>query len=806
MPGRLLTLCVSLGLISLSLHAGTPVISANIEPKGVQRGHDHEIRLSGERLEDPLDILFYRDGVELLEIRQGKNAKEVLARIRVDASCPPGEVPIRVRTAHGLSNVQRVFVGVLPRVTEKEPNSEFSQPQPIKLNVTVKGHVEVEDVDYYQVKASKGQRLSVEVEGMRLGMGMFDPYIAIMDSNRFELAACDDSFLHLQDPVASIIVPETGAYIIQIREASYGGGHSHYRLHVGTFLRPTMVYPPGGKAGEKMDVTLLGDVSGPITMPLEVPKKGAGFGILAEQDGEVATSMNAFRASHFDHVLEHEPNNTREETADTDLLPPLAFNGIIQEAGDVDWFSFKAQKGRKLEINLFARRIRSPLDSVMKIENADGKGQGESDDDRGVDSYLSFDPPADGVYHISVRDHLKKGGADYVYRVEVASPRSGLSFHIPVFEDRTQIRNSLVVHRGNRSATMIHLTRKRFGHPVELDMRSSLQGVDWSIYALPHDKNKFAVVYTAAADAALAGELMVPTGVAVDTNRSVTSSFEQNIDLIYSDPNNTVYLRTQLDKAAVAVAEGVPFKLELIKARVPLVHGGSLPLRIRVQREAKFDAPIKVKMLYFPKDVTGPPDVTIAKGSTETSMTLNGAFSTPARLWKIAVVGSAEVNGGPAWVASDFVDLEVATPFVEGSMDLTVVERGRTTDVVCVLQQLKPFEGEAEVVLHGLPAHVKTEPRKIRAVDAEVVFPVVTHVKSPTGKHKTLFCSVDIKQNDEIIRSTIGALGTLRIDPPPKKAKPGKTVQKKPKPKAKPHKKRLSRLEQLRLERKEGME
>ena len=59
--------------------------------------------------------------------------------------------------------------------------------------MTVAGCVKNEDVDFYAVDLKKGQRLTVEVEGMRLGTTLFDPYIAILDTNRFELAAVDDT-------------------------------------------------------------------------------------------------------------------------------------------------------------------------------------------------------------------------------------------------------------------------------------------------------------------------------------------------------------------------------------------------------------------------------------------------------------------------------------------------------------------------------------------------------------------------------------------------------------------------------------
>jgi len=75
-------------------------------------------------------------------------------------------------------------------VQEKEPNSDFKEPQPIQLNQTVAGVIENEDIDYFSVNLKKGQRITAEVEGIRLGVTLFDPYIAIMDTNRFELASC----------------------------------------------------------------------------------------------------------------------------------------------------------------------------------------------------------------------------------------------------------------------------------------------------------------------------------------------------------------------------------------------------------------------------------------------------------------------------------------------------------------------------------------------------------------------------------------------------------------------------------------
>ena len=61
----------------------------------------------------------------------------------------------------------------------------------------------------------------------------------------------DDAALVWRDGFTSIIAPEDGKYIIQVRESAYAGnGGCLYRLHVGNFPRATAVMPAGGKPGE----------------------------------------------------------------------------------------------------------------------------------------------------------------------------------------------------------------------------------------------------------------------------------------------------------------------------------------------------------------------------------------------------------------------------------------------------------------------------------------------------------------------------------------------------------------------------
>jgi len=126
---------------------------------------------------------------------------------------PLGNHGLRIRTCNPASAMPgQFFVGQIPNVEEKEPNDDFNAPQP-GFNQTVEGVVNTEDVDYFKVSAKQGQRIAVEVDGLRLGYTPFDPYLAILDSKRFELGTSDDTILHRMDGYVSIEAPEDGDYI-----------------------------------------------------------------------------------------------------------------------------------------------------------------------------------------------------------------------------------------------------------------------------------------------------------------------------------------------------------------------------------------------------------------------------------------------------------------------------------------------------------------------------------------------------------------------------------------------------------------
>src|SRR5207253_1138811 len=198
-----------LPLLATSLaEASSPVLNS-INPRGGQRSTETIVLFNGARLTDAKEIFFYYPGISVSKF-EVVNDGQVKATVKIAADCRLGEHAMRVRTASGISELRTYYVGALPQIEEKEPNSDFAAPQKIPLNVTVNGVIDNEDVDYFAFEAKKGQRVTAEIEGMRLGYTLFDPYVAILDSKRFELAASDDSPLLGQDGAASVIIPADG--------------------------------------------------------------------------------------------------------------------------------------------------------------------------------------------------------------------------------------------------------------------------------------------------------------------------------------------------------------------------------------------------------------------------------------------------------------------------------------------------------------------------------------------------------------------------------------------------------------------
>ncbi len=804
---RLLTV-LALTFTALPVFAASPVLSG-ISPVGAQRGTEAVVLFNGARLADAQEVFVYYPGISVKKL-DVVNANQLKITFNITPDCRLGEHLFRVRTASGITDARSFWVGALPIVDEKEPNSDYTAPQAIALNSTVHGSIGGEDVDYFVVECKKGQRLSVEVEAMRLAVGFWDPYVAILNDKRFEIATSDDAPTIGQDSGCSVMIPADGSYTVMIRESAYGSG-SAYRMHIGNFPRPTAVIPAGGKPGEEIEFRFIGDPSGEIKQKIKLPTVfDDHFRIHAQTaDGICPTGFKA-RVADLSNVIENAANITPAAAVAGTF--PCAYHGIISKAGETKYFKFAGTKGQVIDIRCYARQLGSPLDSVMYVADANkhqlGAVRASNDDSGSPDSYFRFSVPETKEYYVYLHDHLKKGGPDYFFRIEMSAPVAHTTTNIPRVNGNNsadQDRQNITVPKGGRYATMINVIRTNWGGAATLSFPNLPAGIVPVFDPVEPGMNSIPVVFESKGEAPVPGTL-API-VAMPADAKVIAKPETALDVFYNiGLNNTPFHKITVDRIAIAATEEAPYSIEVIEPKAGVPQNGSMNLKVVAKRNGTFKGPITVSPLFTPPGMGIQGSAVIPEGATEVLMPMNAAPNAAARKWKTAIRAVADAGQGPVWTSSQLFTLEVIPPMVTFAQERTAVEQGQNTAVFSKITVNTPFVGEAIVRLIGLPAKVATTELKITKDSKELSFPITTDKSSPAGKHNT-FCQVIITHNGEQVVHSVGG-GELRIDVPiPPKVAPT-PMPTTPKPMTPPPPmttapKRLTRLEQLRLEQEE---
>jgi len=795
---RALQLLVASCVISVAssfLSGAEPELS-RITPPGFQRGTEIEVELSGNRLQDAEGVYFYEPGVELVGIEKPESRK-VKLKLKVSPDCRLGQHALRVRTKSGITMPALFYVGALPELKEVEPNSSFNEPQKVEFNTTINGVVDREDVDYFAVDVKKGDRITAELAGLRLGRTFFDSYIAILNSQRFELARSDDEVLVYQDGICSVIAPEDGTYIIEVRESSYGGsGSCQYRLSVGNFPRPLGIFPTGGKPGEEMEIQLLGEADGPRMAKVTLPQEEGEFLYYCEDDRGVAPTPNRLYVSALPTVIEQEPNNERKEA--TEIQIPGSASGIIEEVKDYDYFKFQAKKGIEYRVDVRAREgLRSHLDPVLDVYREDGKRLNGSDDSNGnVDSEVRFRAPADEWVYCRVRDHLGSGSLLNVYRVEVDQTKPSLTLGLD--ESRRYISETLNIPQGNQMAVLVNAKREKFGSDLELLLENLPPGVEATTIPMIERESKVPVLFSAKEDSELQGSLATITGKATKEGVDVVGNLTQSSMLVRGQNNRPMWSHVS-NKLAVAVTEKVPFKLEIVEPKVPIVRDGSMKLKVKATREDDFKGDIRLRVIHNPPGIGSSRSIVIKGDADEAEIPLTANGGAAIGDWKLCVIGRAAHKSGSVEVATPFADLQIADQYFDMKFNKAAAELGQTASVLIGLNPKQEFEGEAELQLLGLPKGATAEPTKITKDSKEATFSVKIAEDAKTGKHTSIVARLTIVKNEEPIIQTNGRI-ELRIDKPLPVKVAAKPTEKKKKAEPAPKKERpLTRLEQLRL-------
>ena len=338
-----------------------------------------------------------------------------------------------------------------------------------------------------------------------------------------------------------------------------------------------------------------------------------------------------------------------------------------------------------------------PVFNIYKEDKAKSLVAG-NDDARGQDSYLRWQVPEDGDYYI--RDHRPSGAGrrTYVYRVEMTPVKPVLTIGIPRVERYAQTRQTVVVPRGNRYGAIIQANRADFGGPIELLQKNLIPGVTMIARPMHPSMNADAGrIRSAAEDAPLNGDVVDLRAKLADPKQTIASkaASKTTADFVLGEPNNAVFINGVVHKLAMAVTDKVPYHLEIVQPKVPLVRAGTMNVKVVVQRDKGFDAPLTLLFPFNPPGVGATGSITIDKGKSEGLYPINAAGDAAIGKWPMIVIGAADING-QAWVSSQLAELEVADRYVTFDMKRSACDKGQPAQIQCTLAQNDAVRGQSQ--------------------------------------------------------------------------------------------------------------
>jgi hypothetical protein len=421
-------------------------------------------------------------------------AETVVLEIEIDSSADPGDRELRLDSSLGITNPMCFQVGLLPERNEEELNDplvsdELPPERPVEPPVLLNGQILPGDVDRFPLKALRGQDLVVEFQARRLVPyladavpGWFQGTLALYDQEGREVAFVDDFGFH-SDPVLCFEVPKPGVYELEVRDAIYRGREDFvYRIAVAERPFITRVFPLGGPPTGRTNLSLSGWNLTVRRAKLEPPPGAGGIRRVRLRQKNRPTNEIRFAVDSLPTGPEVEPNDNRAEAQSVEL--PQIIDGRIGEPGDVDVFQFEGREGEEVVVEVLARKLHSPLDSLLRLRDSSGALLHWNDDftrreghlhtdpsplTHHADSYLEVQLPTDGAYFVSLVDAQHHGGESHAYRLRISHPRPDFELYVTPA--------SLNLSPGRAGAIRVHALRvDGFDEAIDISLLNAPEG------------------------------------------------------------------------------------------------------------------------------------------------------------------------------------------------------------------------------------------------------------------------------------------------------------------------------------------
>ncbi|MGO9227803.1 MAG: hypothetical protein ACLQKA_01135 [Bryobacteraceae bacterium] len=441
--------------------------------------------------------------------------------IAPDAALGPRQ--LRLDTKGGLTNPIVFCVGELPEFSRKPVHvapaynvvngatpanrAAARQPEPpmeIALPAVVNGQMTPGTADEYRFRAKRGQHIVIEASARELipyvsdaVPGWFQAALTLRDAQGKELASADHFRFH-PDPLIDYVIASDGEYIAQIHDSIYRGREDFvYRIAIGELPVIASIFPLGGKAGTREAIEAQGWnlPAARIDVSFRAKAKGV-YPISLRKDGWTSNSV-PFALDTLPEAMARAGIVRREKAQKVKL--PVIVNGRVGQAGEAEYFRIDGRAGDEIVAEVTARRLGSPLDSVLRLTDAAGEQIAFNDDfeDPGAgllthqaDSLIACRLPAKGSYYLQLTDAQSKGGPEYGYRLRISHPRP--DFELRVVPSSLNLRAGATV-----PVTVRAIRRDGFAGEIALNLKDAPAEFLLSGAAVPAGQDKVRVTLTA---------------------------------------------------------------------------------------------------------------------------------------------------------------------------------------------------------------------------------------------------------------------------------------------------------------------
>jgi hypothetical protein len=715
----------------------------SISREYIQRGSNVEVTIVGENLAEAKFLISGEPGVQVklpppaqsaiaiestgggVAVVSKSDSGKIVATLEVDPSAALGSREIRIASPSGVSNPLPLNVTHLPEFIGDANATSLETAQELTLPFAVTAKIGgAAESDFYRFKATKSQRVLLEVVAQRIGSGL-DSSLAVLDKDGRELARNEDAVAN--DSVLEFVAPADGEFVAHVRDYRLQGGDLPYRLIAGALPYVSSAFPFAGRRGESVDVQLRGyNLQGAEKLTLRLDEKAR----VGQQELRTSTSAGlsnpfAFVVSDFTEIIEAEPNTSLTHANVVSL--PAGMSGRIQAPKDYDAFKFHVEKDQRWIFEAAAQKFGSPLDALLTLTDDRGNVLQKNDDSNSPDPRIDQTFAAAGDYILIIEDLLEHGGPEFTYRITATQPKP--DFQVKVINDTPRLS------RGGRVPVRCELARQNnFNGPV----RINAVGLPSGLHAEPlvltaYDPAAGLLFISAAVDAPVGTADLKLEATSVIDGKTVT----HRVAAFAGDRG--------VKAAYITVLEEAPFLIYSGNLLATVEQDQSMKLEALIERRDGFSGEIKVSLEGFSagrepatKSFDFQP-VTIKANESSGVISAKAKLDSEVGARMVVLRGDATINGqavtqysAPFPVATSEIPFMLTTTLKR--VVVTAVPAGSQSAANEAVFQVKAnrragFNGEIELKLEGIPEGISATVDKIPASGGEATVKLLASEK-----------------------------------------------------------------------------